>query len=238
MRSAGMSTAWIDAYRVGTDYDEGRAVASVRQNEVGWALNDSGPMIRRLVMEGLRLGDDMLERDRSTPTRERETAFAAFAERRLLEHYRLAAVILGDPGEAEDATHDAFELAWRHWGSLRDPERLDAWFGRILINVCRDRLRRRKRHAVTDLSPEVVASIAAGDDAAFSADRDELGHAFACLNPDQRVAIVLRYYADLSVPQIAERVSAPVGTVKSRLHHALQVMNSALVVGRDERSAR
>ena len=180
----------------------------------------------------------MLERGRSTPMRERETAFAAFAERRLAEQYRLAAVILGDPGEAEDATHDAFELAWRRWDSLRDPERLDAWFGRILINVCRDRLRHRKRHAVTDLSPEIAASIAAGDDLASSADRDEIGRAFSRLNPDQRVAIVLRFYTDLSVPQIAERVGAPEGTVKSRLHHALQVMNSALAAGREGRASR
>lgn len=180
----------------------------------------------------------MLERVRSTPIREKETAFAVFVERTLAEHYRLAAVILGGNSEAQDATHDAFELAWRRWDSLRDPERLDAWFGRILVNVCRDRLRHRRRHAVTELSPELVASMAAGDDLAATVDRDEIGRAFARLSPDQRVAIVLRYYADLTVPQIAERVDAPEGTVKSRLHHALQELNSALAAERDGRSHR
>lgn len=180
----------------------------------------------------------MLERDRSTPMREREAAFVVFAERRLAEQYRLAAVILGDTVEAQDATHDAFELAWRRWGDLRDPGRLDAWFGRILVNVCRDRLRHRKRHAVTDLSPQLVASIAARDELDGTVERDEIGQAFARLNPDHRVAIVLRYYADLSIPQIAERVGAPAGTVKSRLHHALQQMNRALGSERDGRSTR
>jgi hypothetical protein len=42
----------------------------------------------------------------------------------------LATVILGDPVEAEDATHDAAVRAWERWGSLRDPDRFDAWFGR------------------------------------------------------------------------------------------------------------
>ena len=116
----------------------------------------------------------MLEGERSAERSEQEVAFATFVEQRLLQQYRLATVILGDAVEAQDATHDAFELAWKRWDSLRDPGRLDAWFGRILINVCRDRLRRRRR-VVTDISAELAETLAGPDAYRRTADRDEIG---------------------------------------------------------------
>jgi RNA polymerase sigma-70 factor (ECF subfamily) len=160
----------------------------------------------------------------------REFAFLAFVESRLLEHYRLAAVVLGNPAEAEDAVQDAIVRAWTAWPTLQDVERFDAWVGRIVVNECRDRLRRRRRRpAVTDISSLIGETLAAPDELRASADRDEIGRAFAALKPDQQIAVALRYYADLTVDQIAERVGAPAGTVKSRLHHALALMKRELV---------
>ena len=72
-------------------------------------------------------------------SRDRATTFATLADGHLDEAYRLARLIVGDASEAEDATHDAFVAAWRGWGRLRDPGRFDAWFGRILVNTCRNR---------------------------------------------------------------------------------------------------
>jgi len=160
----------------------------------------------------------------------REIKFLVFVESRLLEHYRLAAVILGNTVEAEDAVHDAIERAWRGWPTLHDVERFDAWVSRIVVNECRDRMRRRQRRpAVTDISGSIGESLVAPDQLGASADRDEIGRAFAALNPDQQIAVALRYYADLTVEQIAERVGVPAGTIKSRLHHGLALMNSELV---------
>ena len=59
--------------------------------------------------------------------------------------YRLAGLLLGDATEAEDATQEALLRAWRSIDSLRDPAGFGAWFDRILVNGCRDRLRRRRR---------------------------------------------------------------------------------------------
>lgn len=64
---------------------------------------------------------------------------------RVGDAYRLARAILLDDGEAEDAVQEATLAAWRKKGSLRDPARFDVWFERILVNQCRDQLRRRKR---------------------------------------------------------------------------------------------
>jgi RNA polymerase sigma-70 factor (ECF subfamily) len=66
-------------------------------------------------------------------------------ERRLASSYRLAAIARGDRVDAEDATHEAILSAWARAGTLRDPAAFDAWFDRILVNVCRDRLRHRRR---------------------------------------------------------------------------------------------
>src|SRR5258705_8424996 len=84
---------------------------------------------------------------RSRPANDdaRARAFAGLVNPVALDRaYRYATLILGDRSEAEDATHDAALVAWRRFGELRDADRFDAWFGRILVNACRDRLRRRR----------------------------------------------------------------------------------------------
>jgi RNA polymerase sigma-70 factor, ECF subfamily len=161
---------------------------------------------------------------------ERASAFATLLDRGLDGHYRLAAVILGDPVEAEDAVHDAAVVAWRDFASLRERHRFEAWFGRILVNGCRDRLRTRKRRPVVvpistsaDIGIEVPYSPISGVN-----DRDQLRRAFGALDPDHAVVVVLRFYVDLSVPEIADRLGIAEGTVKSRLHHALRRLRAAV----------
>ena len=63
---------------------------------------------------------------------------------RVPDAYRLARAILLDDAEAEDAVQEASLAAWRARGSLRDATRFEPWFDRILINQCRDQLRRRR----------------------------------------------------------------------------------------------
>jgi RNA polymerase sigma-70 factor, ECF subfamily len=158
---------------------------------------------------------------------DRASVFEAMAVTQLQGSYRLAGLILRDPVEAEDATHDAYVIAWRQWPTLRDPGRFDAWFGRILVNVCRDRLRARGRRRVVDISA-TIGRLGTPDVAAAVVDRDEIERAFVGLTPDQRIVVVLRFYLDLSVDQIAERVGVPAGTVKSRLHHAIRRLGVGL----------
>ena len=165
---------------------------------------------------------------------DRATAFAAFLDRGLESHYRLAAVILGDPIEAEDAVHDAAVIAWRGFAGLRDRERFEAWFGRILVNGCRDRLRARRRRPIIVAIPalgtrDTGLPLGSGPDAGIAlANRDELERAFQRLEPEQAVVVALRYYADLTVPQIAIRLGIAEGTVKSRLHNALKRLRTTV----------
>jgi RNA polymerase sigma-70 factor (ECF subfamily) len=156
---------------------------------------------------------------------ERAQAFLRLADDHLDAAYRLARAILRDSIDAQDATHDAFEQAWRKWSTLRDPARFEPWFDRILVNTCRDRLRSDRRQAV-DISVEVA--ISAGDPFAQTHYRDLLGSAIAALSPDHRVVVALRYFRDLPVDQIASRLGIPTGTVQSRLHYALKRLHATI----------
>jgi RNA polymerase sigma-70 factor (ECF subfamily) len=161
--------------------------------------------------------------------------FEGLIQRRLDRAYRLASLILLDASDAEDATHDAIVKAARAWPALRDRSLADAWFDRIVVNVCRDRLRRRRSHQVIDLSVEVTDSLAIADVAGDAIERDRMRRALRRLSPEQRCAVVLRYYEDLTVDEIARRTDIPAGTVKSRLHQALRELRAALAA--DEREA-
>jgi RNA polymerase sigma-70 factor, ECF subfamily len=155
----------------------------------------------------------------------RERAFAVLADSHLSRAYRLAAVLLGSPLEAEDAVQDAAVAAWRSFHSLRDVDRFDAWFDRILVNGCRDRL--RKRGHVRLIPMEATREPSTTDRAGAVLERDALLVALAALPPQQRLVVVLRYFEDLSVEEIAQRTGERSGTVKSRLHYGLAALRAA-----------
>ncbi len=156
---------------------------------------------------------------------DRAAAFLRLADAHLDASYRLARAILRDQAEAQDATHDAFVQAWRKWSTLRDPSRFQQWFDRILVNICRERLRAPHRQ-VPDISAELV--FAPGDPFGQAHDRDVLANAIAMLSPDHRVVVALRFYRDLTVEDIASRLGIPAGTVHSRLHYALKRLHTVI----------
>jgi RNA polymerase sigma-70 factor (ECF subfamily) len=140
--------------------------------------------------------------------------------------YRLAGYLLGDTAEAQDAVQDALVRAWKSWGSLRDQDRFKPWFDRIVVNVCRDRMRRHRSLKLVDL--EAAGHVEGGDTFAEMLASDEVARAVARLGPDHRIAIVLRFWQDLTIEQAAETLNVPVGTVKSRLHYGLKALRSEL----------
>ena len=162
---------------------------------------------------------------------ERAVAFERLAHERLDGAYRLARAILGRSGDAEDAVHDAFETAWRKWDSLHDHTRFEAWFGRIVVNTCRDRLRRSARQRTDELDMRQPGH----DPLAGLEIRDELDQALARLKPDDQIVLALRYYRDLTVDDIAILMGVRPGTVMSRIHRAQARLRPLLSVHQDER---
>jgi RNA polymerase sigma-70 factor (ECF subfamily) len=158
----------------------------------------------------------------------RRLAFERLTDQRLLKAYRLATLVMRDPAEGEDAVHDAAVLAWTRFDELRDHARFDAWFDRIVINVCRQRLRQqRARVVVTQIVMEGTPYLAHGDGTSARAERDALRHALDRLTPEHRVVVVLRHLEGYSTGEIAARTGEREGTVKSRLHYALRELRSA-----------
>jgi RNA polymerase sigma-70 factor (ECF subfamily) len=143
---------------------------------------------------------------------------------RLASAYRLATCILRDSQAAEDAVQEAALRAWANRRELRDPSRVDAWFGRIVVNVCRGELAHQARHRVEPASDAVERWTEPGD---YWALRDETGRALARLTTDEQVVVALRFGRDLTVPQIATQTGLREGTVKSRLHSAQEHLRAA-----------
>ena len=170
-------------------------------------------------------------RGASEPSRRERFLDAARPE--LDRAYRLAGLILADGHEAEDAVQEALASAWRRFDELRDLDRFAAWFDRIVVNGCRDRLRRRSTIRFVPLASDVDP---AGRDP-FQAflDRDALLAHLRDLSADERIVVVLRYWADLQLEAIAERLAIPLGTVKSRLHRALGRLRADLDAESDVR---
>ncbi|MEW6226078.1 MAG: sigma-70 family RNA polymerase sigma factor [Chloroflexota bacterium] len=160
----------------------------------------------------------------------RADAFRRLLEVDLLRYYAIAGAMLGDAVDAQDAVHDAAVSAWQHFGELRDEARFAAWFDRILVNQCRDRLRARRRHPIVELGAGggIIDEPSIGDRSTAIAASDAVERAMRTLDADHIAVVVLRFEADLTVPAIAERLGIAEGTVKSRLHHALQRMRSAI----------
>jgi RNA polymerase sigma-70 factor (ECF subfamily) len=143
------------------------------------------------------------------------------ADRGLDRAFRLAGLILGDRTEAQDATQDALIRAWRAAATLRDPAGFDAWFDRILINICRDRLRRRGKVRLLTLDG-AAGSVVADDPFQKVFADDDLLSAMKTLGDDERMVLLLHFWADLTLEAVATRLDCPVGTVKSRLHRGLK----------------
>jgi RNA polymerase sigma-70 factor (ECF subfamily) len=155
-----------------------------------------------------------------------QQAFMRLADRHLHRAYRMAGLILGNQHDAEDATQDALVRAWSASAALNSWDDFQAWFDRILVNVCRDRLRRRRIIRFIPMASEHDRPSA--DEFQQVIAGDELLRAMSGLDVDLRTVIVLRYWADLQVHEIATRVGVPDGTVKSRINRALAQMRSTI----------
>jgi RNA polymerase sigma-70 factor (ECF subfamily) len=142
-----------------------------------------------------------------------------------------AYLMLGNRGDAEDATQDAFVSAWRGLDRFDSSRPLRPWLMRILVNEVRQRRRRRLLRLVPLGEPSMsLPSLEAGPERSLeqAERREELRAAIGTLPPDTARIVILRYFAELSLGEIAQATGAPEGTVKSRLHRALRKLRDEL----------
>lgn len=141
---------------------------------------------------------------------------------------RTARGLLGDHQWAEDVVQETFVAAFQGIRRFRGQSTLYTWLYAIVVNKCRMHL--RKKHPILLEEPphpehthDDVGQIVVGNE-----DRQRFMEALAALPYVYREALVLHYYVDMSVADIAHVLQCPAGTVKSRLHRARRMMATML----------
>ena len=117
---------------------------------------------------------------------------------------------------------------------LRDPDRFEPWLHRILTNECYAEARRRTRWTA-NIKVLPVEPYDSGEILTVN-DRDQLERAFRRLTLEQRAVLVFHRYLGLSLPEVADRLGVPLGTVKSRVHHATVALRASIEA--DDRTPR
>ena len=165
-----------------------------------------------------------------------ELAFETLLERRIGALVRLASAILGDDDDARDAVQQACLQAWRELPNLREPERFDAWLGRIMTNACRTLLRSRRRRRVREIpvgsldevSGLALASRSSAGPSERTGEIEVVSRAFDRLTADARILLALHHLEGRSIAETASIAGFSVATTKWRLHVARSALERAL----------
>ncbi len=136
---------------------------------------------------------------------------------------RAALAVTADHHLADEVAQDAFETMLRRLGEFRGESALSIWLVRVVVNRARNVLRSEGRSIPMADPPERIADAAeAGDPELLTAVRD--------LPPDRREVVALRFWLDMSPPEIAAAFEIPVGTIHSRLSRGLAELRARLEV--------
>ncbi len=159
-------------------------------------------------------------------------AFEQLARAEIRRLHAVARLILRDDGKAEEATQEALMAAWRRLPGLRDPDRFGPWLNRLLVNACYREARRSGRRQDHRSSYRPAGPAGRVETRSKRArklpNRDQLERGFRRLDVDQRTVLVMHYYLGFSLDEAAEVLGVPPGTVRSRLHRAINAMRAAL----------
>lgn len=135
--------------------------------------------------------------------------------------------MLGNPADAQDATQDAFVKAYQRLASFDGNHRFFSWMYRILVNECLNLNRARRPEEALD--SETAGNGTPFDSTLESERREQIQVALLRLTPEYRTVVVLRHFAGQSYEEIAEALSIPEKTVKSRLYSARQRLGELLL---------
>lgn len=157
-----------------------------------------------------------------------EEAFAklmAMFEARTLGYLR---GIVGD--DADDVQQEVWLTVYRQLSDLADPGAFRTWLFRTTRHRAIDFLRKRKRERelIDDTPIESVADETEVDDASSTIDEGKLVAALMAMPPPQREVVMLRYRDGLTYQEIAQVINRPIGTVRTRLHHAKKRLQESL----------
>ena len=139
--------------------------------------------------------------------------------------YRVSYGLLRSEADREDAVQETILKAWEKLPTLRREEHFQTWVVRILINECRAIVRRNSRIVSLDEAPP--------EESSRPPEERQLRDAILRLRTDYRMVIVLHYIEGYGVREIADMLDTPVGTVKSWLHRAREILKLELEEAQD-----
>lgn len=154
---------------------------------------------------------------------DRKAALERLMDAHAAEVYRCCLGMLHDRHAAEDASQEAFLRAFRRLEGYRRESSERTWLLAIAINVCRDMLRRPERRRVLSVA-DVAAAAPAPEPGAYT----PLYEAVQALPQQQRAAVLLHYFHDLTCEETARALRISRGTVFSHLRRARQALGAAL----------
>lgn len=134
--------------------------------------------------------------------------------------YRLAYSYVKNKEDALDIVQDSIYKAMTHIDGLKDPEAVKSWFYRIVVNTALDFLRRNKK--VRTMDHETIDMHVSGTEDDYT--NFDLTRTLEELPEKYRSVIVLRYFEDMKIEEVAAVLGENVNTVKTRLYQALRVM--------------
>jgi RNA polymerase sigma-70 factor (ECF subfamily) len=146
-----------------------------------------------------------------------QSEFMALMEPILPAAYRLAVGMLQSPSEAEDAVQDAALKAWQDFAQFRHDADPKPWLLAIVANECRHRQRSNLRL----VTPRPATFDDGAGEPALDAESADLSRGLHRLPHEQRLALILRYYLDLSFEDIGRMLRVSTKTAKSRIYRAL-----------------
>ena len=169
-------------------------------------------------MEGIEVGEEPLlpaARVNGGPTS--DAAFTEFYDREFDAQVRRAALLVDSVEVADDVVHDAFVAVYRRWGALDSP---GGYLGRSVLNGCRDVYRRR------DSQRRLLVRLV--DRASHDEIIDVLDDVLRALPFNQRAAVVLRFYGQLTTDEIASQLGCAPGSVGPWIDRALTKLRKVL----------
>ncbi|MEW9531898.1 SigE family RNA polymerase sigma factor [Microbispora sp. NPDC049125] len=138
---------------------------------------------------------------------------------------RVANQLTGNPSDAEDLLQSALATTYLAWDRIKDRSSLDSYVRRTMVNINISWWRRRK---LDEYPSEELPDLPVHHDPMYR--HEELEQALLRLPLRQRTAIVLRYYEDMTEPEIARTLGISVGTVKSSVSRGMAKLRGELVV--------
>lgn len=156
-------------------------------------------------------------------------AFAELVHRYQERIYHLTYRMIGKADDAEDLTQETFVRCYSALGSFRMGARFAPWLYRIAVNLCLNYRQRRRWPLPLPESPEAGPQQPSLEDTVLQRERErEVQRALRHLPEVYRAVLILRHYQGLSYEEIAEALGVPLGTVKTRLFRAREMLLARL----------